>query len=309
MKRRLKNAAKRLMHWTYRFGQRLGWDVLPRHFYSEIPDQRKLRRTTAWKQPYSMTGVTGWEVESQKQFVRSLVNPELVERLAQGDIHSTACRQNGAEGYGPIEAECLFAFVHTVRPQRIVQIGCGVSTAICLMAAKEAGYRLEITCVEPYPTEYLLALANAGAIQLIRSPAEDLTPEQVVGQLQAGDLFFVDSSHTLGPAGEVSRIILEFLPRVASGVYAHFHDIYFPYDYPGDLLSGALFFHHESALLHSFLVWNHRFRLHVSLSQLHHAEPDLLRSIFRNYQPRGNDHGLTTSPGHFPSSAFLQATA
>jgi len=42
------------------------------------------------------------------------------------------------------------------------------------------------------------------------------------------NLFFVDSTHTLGPAGEASRIVLEFLPRLRTGVMIHFHEHHFP---------------------------------------------------------------------------------
>jgi hypothetical protein len=305
MTRALKNAVKRVMRWSFEIGQRCGWDVLPRHFYSEVPDLRKLKRTTAWKRPYSMTGVAGWEIDTQAEFVRSLVPPELVERLARGDIHPAACERNGEPGFGLIEAECLFAFVLKHKPQRIVQIGCGVSTAVCLHAAAEAGYRPDVACVEPYPTAFLRSAAGRGEVRLIPTAVENLPPDQVVGGLTAGDLLFVDSSHALGPAGEVSRVVLELLPRLTPGVTVHFHDIYFPYDYPGDLLTGALFFHHESALLHAFLAFNRRFRLLAALSALHHLRPDSLRELFRNYRPRGNDDGLTATPGHFPSSAYL----
>ncbi|NJK60311.1 MAG: class I SAM-dependent methyltransferase [Oscillatoriales cyanobacterium SM2_1_8] len=303
----MKNAIKRLMHFCFRVGQRLGVDLLPRHFYSEIPDLRKLKRTTAWKQPYSLIGIAGADIGEQAAFVRSLVPPPLVERLARGDIHRSACEHNGVPGYGPIEADCLFAFVHTLRPPRIVQIGCGVSTAVCLMAAQEAGYTPQIVCIEPYPNVFLKSAAAAGSIRLIASPVEDLTPDEALAGLTGGDLFFVDSSHTLGPAGEVSRIILELLPRLPDGCFVHFHDIYFPFDYAGDILTRALFFWHESALLQAFLTLNSRFRLLAALSHLHFADQATLRDVFRNYQPSGNDQGLFTSPGHFPSSTYLKA--
>lgn len=54
----------------------------------------------------------------------------------------------------------------------------------------------------------------------------------IAGQLAAGDLFFLDSTHTLGPAGQVSRIILELLPLLPAGAWVHFYDILFLYDYP-----------------------------------------------------------------------------
>jgi hypothetical protein len=305
--RRAKNAVKGLLAKGFHLGQRLGWDVLPRHFYSEIPDVAKLRRTTAWRKPYSMAGVAGADLDEQEAFVRSVVTPALTDRLRPGDVHPAACARNGEAGYGPIEADFLFAFVATARPARIVQIGCGVSTAVCLHAATEAGYRPEIVCVEPYPTAFLRAAAAAGDVTLVPRPVEDVGAA-VVDALAAGDLLFVDSSHTLGPAGEVSRIVLEFLPRLRAGVRVHFHDILFPYDYPRAVLTDALFFWHESALLHAFLVHNRRFRLLASLAMLHYGRPGALGELLTNYRPQANDDGLAASPGHFPSAAYLQVT-
>ena len=117
----------------------------------------------------------------------------------------------------------------TKRPKQIFQIGCGVSTAVCLLAAEYAGYTPEVICVEPYPTNYLVQEANQGRITLIRQKAQ-LLDLKVVETLNNNILFFVDSTHTLGPTGEVSRIILEMLPRLKAGALVHFHDIKFPYD-------------------------------------------------------------------------------
>ena len=150
-------------------------------------------------------------------------------------------------GFGSVEADFLYAFVASKRPKQIFQIGCGVSTAVCLAAAADASYTPQVSCVEPYPTPYLVDEANRGTITLIREMAQTLSLS-MVEELGADVLFFVDSTHTLGPAGEVSRIVLEMLPRLKTGAYVHFHDITFPYDYSRHVLDGALFFQHESAL-------------------------------------------------------------
>src|SRR5437764_8412612 len=110
MKRALKNAVKSLLATAFAAGQRLGVDVLPRHFYSEIPDLRKLRRTTHWRKPYSMIGVAGADPDEQLAFARSVVTDDLRARIAKGDVHHTACARNGEPGYGPVEADFLFAF-------------------------------------------------------------------------------------------------------------------------------------------------------------------------------------------------------
>ena len=212
---------------------------------------------------------------------------------------------NGSdEGYGEVEADFLYCFVRSVRPKRIVQIGCEVSTAVCLLAANDEGYAPEITCIEPYPTEFLKREAKEGRLKLIPRRVEEVGLEcsTLVGP---GDLFFVDSSHTLAPAGEVNLLILEILPRLASGVYVHFHDIHFPYDYGPDILSTALFFHHETALLYAFLVLNSHYEVAASLSMLHHLRLDDLVRSFPAMNPRKFNHGLSAGDGQFPSSIYL----
>jgi predicted O-methyltransferase YrrM len=292
---------------AFHLGQRLGVDVLPRHFYSEIPSIAKLKQTEAWRHPYSMIGVQGVDLGSQLEFVRSVVTPEVAQYLSQHDVRGEASRENGAVGYGPVEAQMLFAFAATKRPQRIVQIGCGVSTAICIAAGKFAGYRPEITCIEPYPTDFLQRAAQSGDIQLIRQPVENIGVD-FLKELQSGDLFFVDSTHTLGPAGEVTRIITEMLPRISRGCFVHFHDIFFPYDYSPRLLAEAMFFWHESALLHAFLCMNPSYRIAASLSMLHNGRAADLQTLFSKYAPMKMSHGIG-GEGDFPSSTYLEVVA
>ena len=122
----------------------------------------------------------------------------------------------------------FIAFVRSHRPPKIVQIGSGVSTAVRKpAAAKDEGYSPRIICIEPYPTEFLKRESAAGGIELVAKKVEDVGAE-CASWVNAGDLFFVDSSHTLAPAGEVNLIVFEMLPALAPGVHIHFHDIYFP---------------------------------------------------------------------------------
>ena len=305
MKRWLIDTVKDSWPKCFHLAQRLGVDVLPRHFYSEIPDIARLKATQDWRRPYTFIGVNGLDVDEELRFVRSTITPELVQRLARGDIYQSACERNGAVGYGPVEADFLYAFIATHQPHRILQVGCGVSTAICLEAARESGFLPRIVCVDPYPTDFLKRTSGRGEITLIAEPieAQDYT---IVSDLGAGDLLFIDSTHTLGPAGEVGRIILELLPRLESGVYVHFHDITFPYDYGPHVLSKALFFWHESIVLHAFLANNPRFTILASMSMLHYERASELATLLPNYRPCANRDGLADGEGHFPSSIYLK---
>ena len=301
----LKGQIKRLMRSTFEVGQSLKFDVLPRHFYSEIPSIAQLRATKAWRKPRSMGHIAGADLSSQQAFVSSCTRG-LDSSMTGSSLHQRACDMNGLqEGFGPIEADFLYCFVRSQKPQRIVQIGCGVSTAICILAAEDAGYKPEIVCIEPYPTEFLVKQAAAGTLRLLAEKFEESTLP--LAETVGGDgLFFVDSSHTLGPAGEVTQLICDVLPTLPAGAWVHFHDIMFPYDYSPNILTTELFFCHETALLHAFLLQNERYSIAASLSMLHHESPDELARCLPNYRPAKFDQGLRITDGHHPSSIYLR---
>ena len=295
----IKNAAKRMLQRGFRLGQRCGFDILPRHFYSEIPDFRRLQADGSWRNPYSMRCVNGTNCD--EQFAWVVDGLEKAKAAGYSPRRSTwedACRLQGAAGYGPVEAQMLAAFVAAHQPPSVLQIGCGVSTAVLL---ENATAPVDVTCVEPYPSEYL----QHAAVTLVPEMVQDVADmEERVSQLAPGSLFFVDGSHTLGPAGEASRVILELLPLVPDDCFVHFHDIWWPYDFQRSLLNN-LFFWHESVLLHAFVAGNNRFRIAASMSMLHHDRPSDLAALFDGYRPCKIERGLEVEPGEFPTSTYL----
>lgn len=309
MKRKIKDGLKHLSRLLFEKGQGLGVDLLPRHFYSQIPNIATLKKDPYWQAPSSMRGVSGCDIVEQACFLEQCCPPSLMERLPTMQIHKTAVEENGADGgYGAIEAEFLYCFVRSMMPSKIVQVGCGVSTSIVLRAASDAGYEPEVVCVEPFPTDFLQGAAAQGRIRLVQEQAQKV-PATVFTDLGKNDFFFVDSTHTVKPGSEVNRIVLEILPALPDDVWIHFHDIYFPYDYKRDILEGDLFFWAESTLLHAFLIHNERFSIRLCQSMLHYENPQAMKKLFPSYRPQSNRDGLKGEGGDdFPSAIYLQCT-
>jgi hypothetical protein len=303
--RALKTLAKRGLHRSFRFLQRLGINVLPQHFYSCIPNLDDLGRRSDWRKPRSMYGINQRSIDLQLALLGEWIDPQ-GEYLRGNSVYQSAIVGGGGDGgYGEIETDVLFGFVATRKPRRITQIGCGVSTAVMLMAAEKAGYRPEVTCIEPYPSAYLRDAEKKGLIRLMVEPAQ-VVDFEVIADLDAGDLLFVDSTHAVKPGSEVNYLIHEVLPRLRSGVWVHFHDIYFPYDYTRGVLDSDLFFPQESALLYAFLTGNARYRVEASLSMIHYAASEGLKRLIPKYRPNDQTDGLGGSNGgHFPSSLWL----
>jgi hypothetical protein len=174
-----------------------------------------------------------------------------------------------------------------------------------LEAAADAGYPIEVTAIDPFPTDYL----QTASVELDAREAQDV-PVQNFLNLASGDLLFIDSTHTVKADSEVNLLVLDVLPRLASGVWVHFHDITFPYDFQPDILDPPPYFWSENALVHAFLIGNDRFRIAASLSMLHHAAPSELGGLIPRYRPEPGDRGLQAGRPEldFPTSLYLRAS-
>ncbi len=305
LNRRVKDELKH--HWRKAFEvvQRLGINVTPNHYYSEIPDIAQLRADGRWRQPYSMDNVCGTEIEPQLAFVAECCGT-IRERLERGGIHDDAVRRAGEQGFGAAESTMLLAFIRHYRPRRIVQVGCGVSTAVMQVAAEEAGYEPVITCVEPFPSAFLRREHRLGRIRLVDDLAQHVDRGLFTG-LSKGDFLFVDSTHTLTPGSDVNRLILEVLPRLGPSVWVHFHDIYFPHDFSPEILGDLLFFRHESILLHAFLLGNPHFTIAASLSMLQVECSERFAEQLPHFRPCALDRGVRAGEGQHASSIYLRS--
>jgi len=306
--RRVKDWGKQRLRTVFEAGQRLGVDVLPRHFYSQIPNIRALKADRSWQRPYSMVGVGGRDVESQLSWLRNVCPPDIAATLPSLALHDEAAMANGAVGYGPIESDLLYCVVRTLAPRRMIQVGAGASTWISLKAAEDAGNPIEITCVDPFPTDFLVRLNQAGKISLRHAPVQAVDPADLT-RLEPGDVLFIDATHTVSPGSDVNYMILEVLPRVPKGVLVHFHDITMPYDYAPRVLSSDLFFWNETVLLQAYLADNPRFEIRAGMALLHDTAVERVQEIIPTYvNPRKTERGVLVGEdlGQFPSAMWLE---
>lgn len=83
----------------------------------------------------------------------------------------------------------------------------------------------------------------------------------VFRSLKKNDILFLDSSHAVGTGTDTVHEFLNILPELAPGVIVHFHDIFFPFDYP---LPWVVEYHRvwaEQYLLNAFLMYNEEFEV------------------------------------------------
>ncbi len=308
----LKSMIKKIVFASYKLGNHLGFHLLPIHYYTPVVSLVELEKTQAiWAKKSRLPDVL-MNTNEQAGQLETVCKP--FEKEYEGNhAFKEAVSNHFGPGYGYIEAQALHGVIRHYKPKQMIEVGSGVSTYCALKAfeknQKETGDDFSITCIEPYPSQ---ALKDLNKIQL-RPEKVQAVPFSVFEALEAGDLLFIDSAHTLIPGGDVSYIILEILPRLKPGVIVHIHDIYFPYDYQPNLLK--TYFHWmETSLLRAFLTHNNQVQILFCLSLLHHEQPEQLKTVFPEYDPELLINGLHDesygpfeySKKHLPASIYLQ---
>ena len=83
---------------------------------------------------------------------------------------------------------------------------------------------------------------------------------RMFAQLQENDILFIDSTHVSKLNSDVNRIIFNILPALKKGVLIHFHDIFWPFEYPKTWVKEGRAWN-EAYLLRAFLEYNTDFEI------------------------------------------------
>lgn len=180
------------------------------------------------------------------------------------------------EQFPPHDAAALHALVRHLQPRRMVEVGCGWSTTVTARAIRDAALPTTLTCIEPYPRDFVHDIVE---IAELRVEKVEHTPFEIFGQLGAGDVLFIDSSHVAKTGSDVVHQLLEVVPRLAAGVVVHVHDIFLPEDYPRGWVAAG-FNWNEQYVLQALLVGNDRLRPLLANHWLAVRHPDAVEQAF-----------------------------
>lgn len=238
--------------------------IMKDHYYSPLPSESDLNGRKYFDQVRALPGI---EIDDEAilKFMTTALQPAL-ERfrawLAEEAMIADGFRLiNGT--YMAVDAHLYFATILLNRSKRIIEIGCGRSTDVAVAARRalreETGLWVEHLCIEPYPNDALRELAVSGEIELIERRVQDVPLERFL-ELDEGDVLFIDSTHVLREGSDVQFEYLEVLPRLASGISVHIHDVSLPKPYPRSYIEQGLFWN-EQYFLQAYLIHNSKVRI------------------------------------------------
>lgn len=164
--------------------------------------------------------------------------------------------------YSYSDAIFLYCMIRHFKPKRVIEVGSGYSSCVILDTSNiffEGA--IEIKFIEPYPQllSSLLMDNDQEKVKIIEKKLQDIELDEFK-LLQKNDILFIDSTHVSKVGSDVNRVFFEILPILQDGVLVHFHDIFYPFEYPQDwILEGRAW--NEAYLLRAFLQYNSSFHI------------------------------------------------
>jgi Methyltransferase domain len=170
--------------------------------------------------------------------------------------------ENPAYSYS--DAILLYCMMRHLRPRMIVEAGSGYSSC-AILDVNELFFDNAIGCtfIEPRPEllRSLLKPDDGERITLLEKKVQEVELD-LFAELKANDILLVDSSHVSKIDSDVNHIFFRILPALQSGVFIHFHDIFYPFEYPLDwIYEGRAW--NETYLMRAFLQYNRQFQIQL----------------------------------------------
>jgi hypothetical protein len=277
-------AAKLRAYRALRAGaERVGLQVVPKTFYSPIPDLDALPEGV-WDRRSAVAGIR-FDLDVQLRWLERLA-PAMHEFAPPEQPTGRPWEYTLAnDSYGRVGADVLHGVVRGLRPRRIVELGSGQSTLIMAAAAaanQADGVPTELRTFDPFASASLAGLPGLAALE--RVPAQAV-PLDVFAGLEAGDVLFVDTTHSVKIDSDVNRIVLDVLPTLAPDVLVHVHDIFLPYEYPRRFAEELGLHWSEQYLLQAFLSGNREFEVLAAIYALCRDRPEAMARLAPTWRP------------------------
>jgi hypothetical protein len=180
--------------------------------------------------------------------------------------------------YGPYDACVLYGVMRHLQPKRIVEVGCGYSSA-AILDLNDALFsgRLALTFIDPDLSQFrrLILPGDDNRSVLVEKPVQDV-PIAAFESLEANDILHIDTSHVSKIGSDVNHLFFRVLPALKPGVWVHIHDVTGNLEYPRHWFEEGRAWN-EMYILHAFLMYNATFKIMFASALMFNEHRDFLR--------------------------------
>ncbi len=234
----------------------------PGHYYSPIPNKEEVKKDEKRIFDRSANEIGGIDLKENVQM-------ELLESFL-GFYSELPFPENKSDNYrywmnnelySYSDGIMLYCMIRQLKPAKLIEAGSGFSSAVTLDTnEKFLNNKMECTFIEPFPVQFNQLVKKFPVnYKLLSSRIQDV-PLDEFRKLNANDILFIDSTHVSKTGSDVNYILFEILPILRQGVYIHFHDIFYPFEYPVEWVYKG-FAWNECYLLKAFLQYNDHFEI------------------------------------------------
>jgi hypothetical protein len=255
--------------------------VPPGHFFSPLADADDVGRRSKVIFDRSASNVPGIDLKGENQQALLKQFEAYYSFLPFERTSNPQSRYFHPNGSFPVQdAFTLSAMIRHFKPNRIVEIGCGFSSCVILDTCEAVKSSAQITLIEPYPDVLLkyTRKADHARFELKAEFVQNIPPVFFAG-LGENDILFVDTSHVSKVGSDVNFIFFQILPMLKRGVVVHFHDIFYPFEYPEEWFFKGMIWN-EDYLLRAFLMFNHDFEILIFNDYLNRSSPEQMKTNF-----------------------------
>ena len=232
------------------------------HYHSPVVDPAsvgayvKLQRSTSISDLSTIT----MDVDIMRQLWLSHLNFSKTHPFSR-DPNATDRFRYGDGPFPEGDALALQLILAETRPKKVIEIGSGFSTACMLDSVDRLGLEnFDLVCIEPDPRRLRSLLRDTDNITIIDKPVQSVD-RSIVDTLEANDILFIDSTHVMKTGSDVHFEFFHLLPRLRPGVIVHFHDIFYPFEYPDKWIFDSNYSWNEAYVLRAFLMYNDAFEV------------------------------------------------
>ena len=177
------------------------------------------------------------------------------------------------------DAVILWSMIHHFRPQRIIEIGSGYSTACMMDSIRFAKLSTHVTTID-IETSRLEKLIQKESVKDFQIDIINLeltkVDVKIFESLESGDILFVDSSHVSKWGSDLHKIFFQIFPLLNPGVIVHFHDVFKNFEYPRAWIDEGIYWN-EQYLLRAFLQNNSDYKILYFSDLMEHEHEDWFR--------------------------------
>lgn len=248
--------------------------VPPGHFYSPIANQAEL--ITASEKIFNINRPLGGidlNYEHQFQLLNQFKQYYSLLPFTENPTADNRYYYNN-DAYLYSDAIFLFSMISHFKPKKIIEIGSGFSSAVMLDTNERFfNNNIDLTFIEPFPETLNRTVRPRDNYTLIEKKVQDIDVT-IFQSLQENDILFIDSTHVAKTNSDVLCEIFEILPYLNKGVKIHFHDIFYPFEYPKEWVIDQKRNWNEIYFLRSFLMYNDTFKILSFNTYLEHLNED-----------------------------------